>query len=353
MRRTRLAVLCFCLCSLAGVPAASAQASLSAAHLPAADPTPPGSDQRAAQLTAFVQRWSSYIQQQYHIEAGVWQTRLTPQFLQADAMNVATAMAHDSLDAALAALRGVRSSGEAAPEPLTSVRLDAVSLPRLGDTGKDVTYTPITPCRIIDTRLAGGPIASQTTNSYSVGPIGGSFVSQGGSNTDCGLGVTPPTAAVLNVTVVTPAAPGYVTVFPFGATQPLAASGNYRAGDIVNNSVVVGIPQPQGASDFSIYSSATSDVVVDIVGIFTTPAAAPLSCTDTSELVTVVHQTVGTMTAAACPAGYTSLALFCSLPSDEMRLLAKGADSCAVRNDSSATDYDVAVSRRCCRVPGR
>src|SRR5258706_3819739 len=75
----------------------------------------------------------------------------------------------------------------------------------LGDSQADLVYTPVTPCRIIDTRLAGGPIAGGTTRSFRV--TGTDLSAQGGSATGCGIPSGPATAAVINfVAVKTPAA---------------------------------------------------------------------------------------------------------------------------------------------------
>lgn len=38
----------------------------------------------------------------------------------------------------------------------------------LGETTNDLVFVPITPCRIIDTRLAGGQIAAGTTRAFDV-----------------------------------------------------------------------------------------------------------------------------------------------------------------------------------------
>ena len=43
-----------------------------------------------------------------------------------------------------------------------------LGLNSLGDSQADLVYTPVTPCRIIDTRLAGGAIAAGTTRSFLV-----------------------------------------------------------------------------------------------------------------------------------------------------------------------------------------
>jgi len=54
----------------------------------------------------------------------------------------------------------------------------------LGDTAADLVYTPVTPCRILDTRLAGGPLAADTPRSFSVTAANLGF--QGGNASGCG-----------------------------------------------------------------------------------------------------------------------------------------------------------------------
>jgi hypothetical protein len=78
------------------------------------------------------------------------------------------------------------------------------------------------------------------------------------------------TAVVLNVTVVNPIAAGYVTAYPAGGTQPFASNIDFVAGEVVPNLVEVGV----GAlGDVSLFSSAGTDVVVDVEG-YTAPTAA-------------------------------------------------------------------------------
>ena len=78
----------------------------------------------------------------------------------------------------------------------------------------------------------------------------------------------PDTAAavVLNVTVVSPGAPGYVTVYPKGATRPTASNLNYRAGQIVPNNVVVKVGSGGQISLFAF--DGCPNLVVDVVGYF-------------------------------------------------------------------------------------
>jgi len=70
-------------------------------------------------------------------------------------------------------------------------------------------------------------------------------------------------AVMLNVTAVSPGAPGFLTVFPCGNAMPLASSVNYGPGDVVANAVLAKI----GADGkVCIYSPAATDIVVDVTG---------------------------------------------------------------------------------------
>jgi hypothetical protein len=83
----------------------------------------------------------------------------------------------------------------------------------------DMVYTPIMPCRLFDTRLAGGPIAAGTQRNFLV--TAANLASQGGSATGCGV-PTSSTAAVVNFTVVTPDGPGNLRAFATATPQPAA-----------------------------------------------------------------------------------------------------------------------------------
>jgi hypothetical protein len=70
-------------------------------------------------------------------------------------------------------------------------------------------------------------------------------------------------AVMLNVTAVSPGAPGFLTVFPCGTTMPLASSVNYGPGDVVANAVLAKIG---AGGKVCIYSPAATDIVVDVTG---------------------------------------------------------------------------------------
>lgn len=176
----------------------------------------------------------------------------------------------------------------------------------LGALSNDLVFTPVAPCRIIDTRsTAAGTIPANSTRSF-VAINSSSFTGQGGSSTNCGTLGLSATAVAVNVTAVTPAAAGFATIYPYGTAQPLASSINYAAGAVVNNALTIQIPNPLSSFDFTIYSAAQSHYVADIVGYYAPPVATALQCQETANtIVSDIPANGGTANAVApaCPAG--------------------------------------------------
>jgi hypothetical protein len=71
---------------------------------------------------------------------------------------------------------------------------------------------------------------------------------------------------MLNVAAIRPSASGFVTVYPCGEL-PNTASVNYAAGSVVSNAVFVALSDPDGW--ICVYSSADTDLTVDVVGYTT------------------------------------------------------------------------------------
>jgi Chaperone of endosialidase len=151
-----------------------------------------------------------------------------------------------------------------------SRRLHAESL---GDTTDDLVYTPVTPCRIVDTRLtASGIFAPQTQRDWVAFSPGG-FAAQGGSATNCGIPVRP-VAVLMNTTLAnTAGGPEFFVLWPFGQARPLAATVNWWApAQQPANAEIV--PMCTGAgctSDFSAYSSGQTHAIIDVVGYLNRP----------------------------------------------------------------------------------
>jgi Protein of unknown function (DUF1566) len=148
---------------------------------------------------------------------------------------------------------------------------------QLGSLSNDLVFTPVTPCRIIDTRNAAAGILTAGTSRGFMG-WNGNYTAQGGASTNCNLPFSTNNAAiVVNFTVVSPATGGYITVFPGDAASvPLAATLNFNAGDVKGNNAVLKLNQSGAGVDFGIYTTSTTHLVADVVGYYAKPVAVPL-----------------------------------------------------------------------------
>jgi len=142
----------------------------------------------------------------------------------------------------------------------------------IADPLTDLVLTPLNPCRIIDTRSGGGPIAANTQRTFSA--TTSSFTAQGGSATPCGV-PTDATALVVNFVSVTPAGSGDLRAFPFGSAVPNSSVLNYQAVSGLNiaNGVIIKTcnraASACGTNDFTIQADGSAtDLVADVQGFF-------------------------------------------------------------------------------------
>ncbi len=137
------------------------------------------------------------------------------------------------------------------------------------------TYTPASsPFRIVDTRSGSG--CSNITPSGMLAAGTASTVQVTGATACEGTSGTVPsgaTAAVVNVTVVDPSGPGYVTLYPAGATQPTVSNIGFGTGETIANRAVVTLSS-SGAID--VVSNVSTNVVIDVTGWFTTSTSGDL-----------------------------------------------------------------------------
>jgi hypothetical protein len=142
----------------------------------------------------------------------------------------------------------------------------------LGDSAADLVYTPIAPCRVVDTRLAGGVLAAGSQRSFYVaGTLG--FSGQGGNPAGCGVPLGPATAAVINFVAVNPAGAGNLRAWAQGGAVPNASIINYAAlGMNVANAVVVPLCDATTATcptDVTVQADVSAaHLVADVVGYF-------------------------------------------------------------------------------------
>jgi hypothetical protein len=151
----------------------------------------------------------------------------------------------------------------------------ATAAPTLGDSNSDLLFVPVPPCRIIDTRVAGGALAANETRSYLVNGSTG-FLAQGGNGGGCGIpaDAVPPsaTAAVLNFVAVAPQGPGDLRAWAYGQPKPLAAVLNYAqvTGLNIANGVVVPVAGSSlNPADLNVSTDVSgTHLVVDVTGYF-------------------------------------------------------------------------------------
>lgn len=112
-------------------------------------------------------------------------------------------------------------------------------------------FTPITPCRVLDTRLTGGIVAAGETRVL--------------KPTGCDL-PNNVVAYVLNVTVIPSTFLAFLTVWPTGKPQPVASTLNALQGGVVANAAIVGAGTN---SSINLFASHETHIVVDVNGYFT------------------------------------------------------------------------------------
>ena len=312
------------------------------------------SAQRSAVVDQIVRKWGPYVQQVHGTTIGMWVKRMGATFAAANDSNLQRAASMKTFQGMMDALTGQQISDARVMDSLATQAqvLGSAPVPALlGSVSADLVYTPLAPCRIADTRVVGGPIASGASRGFH-GYTTTNFTSQGGNNSsNCGIPANP-SALMLNFTVVTPTAGGYLTVFPFGTTQPFAANLNYKIGDIVGNEIAAKMTLGSSTDEFSVFAAGRTDLVVDAVGYFMAPTATAVDCTTVSSASVTVPATGIAVEADApsCPVTYTLVSTGCFMGSNVgvINTVANGA--CFGLSSVSDTLFAQGV---CCRVPGR
>jgi hypothetical protein len=88
------------------------------------------------------------------------------------------------------------------------------------------TYVPIVPCRLVDTRIAGGRIPNGVARGFDAKGSGANFAAnQGGKAGGCGIPTAGVSAVEITVTAVLADHNGYARVYP--GTEPTATFLNY------------------------------------------------------------------------------------------------------------------------------
>jgi hypothetical protein len=147
----------------------------------------------------------------------------------------------------------------------------------LGSPADSLVFTPITPCRYIDTRNFGGPIVAP--RDFSIARSGASY----GGNGGCQLPANTDAAIAINATIVVPAGPpGYLGLRPIGDAS-VTSFINWLADGTTgtaNAGIIATAPNAAdaGAYTFEAFAGGGNNpqLIVDVFGYFAAPV--PVAC---------------------------------------------------------------------------
>lgn len=334
--------------------------------------------ERGRAISAFVKRWAGYATTVYDVDVATWSQGFVPQFAKLDSATIRRALSRTTYEGALAELdnRGDILSDDMVIDRLAKLPQNAGAATvsnAFNEIIGGLQYTPVQPCRILDTRTATeGPLSQGESRQIFVSGVP-DYLYFGGADNNCGLIEAGLKAAVLNVTVVNPEAPGFATIYNPRFSAPNASSLNYVAGSIVNNTVVAAVaPGEVGSPGYvMLRSTRAAHYVVDIVGYYETPRARNLQCKE-AQVTIWVNPGVSEQVGVACPAGYSVTgggARWANGHGNFIQLLDAGniyswphtsdyLDSANHRFNSvgfNSSDMPALLDARamCCRVPGR
>jgi subtilisin family serine protease len=135
-----------------------------------------------------------------------------------------------------------------------------MNAPGGGTFGIGGEYEPVIPGRVFDSRLANPATNGQPVPANNAVEIGVDF----GPDADPHV-----RAVVINLTAVTPSAPGYLASWDGTGNPPATSTLNYAVGMYaVPNMAVVPVSMVSGFPTIGIFTNATVHVVVDVMGFF-------------------------------------------------------------------------------------
>ena len=183
-------------------------------------------------------------------EEGAPKLRARLEGLRADRLLAASlASSRETLESVLAGAQLPRSAAR------TQIRQKS-----LGDPNKDLLYTPLTPCRLIDTRgfgapIQGGPFAGTSRRSYAPAGL-------------CAIPTSGVASLMLSFTTqnLTPNSGGYLAILA-PATPVSGIVDVFNLGSVWSASSTIVATGPAGQFDVYV-SDATAQLVVDILGYY-------------------------------------------------------------------------------------
>jgi len=285
------------------------------------------------------------------------------------------AMRADQLLAASLAgsLDGLKSIVAASTAATGKARIAAAGVgpDGLGSANSDLVYTPVTPCRLFDTRTSQGGAGTPALNVARTVGVVTPVASQGGPG-----GCTAPAGAVValvSIGTLTPSGAGVLQGGPQGTTSFTNALILYQPGDQYGTTVAMPLST---AGEFDLVELfAPADLYGDLLGYFAPPLVTKLDCSGVQNSATIAKGGTTIDVNASCTAGYTATGGGCvyfnldgSAPSPAQTgvVLSRSAHArdsatgalldqwtCRGTNSDATTDYKLAARVQCCRIPGR
>jgi hypothetical protein len=174
----------------------------------------------------------------------------------------------------LAGAAGANAAG--GPQPGTGAHRPALAASALASPlmapGSDLQFVAVAPCRILDTRKAGGALHGTRTFTASAA----SYASQGGKAATCNIPDIA-LAVQLNLGAISQGNTSDVKGWAAGEAQPLASMVNYNPSGPVANMVTMPV-DPLGR--FNLQTPGTAHVFADVAGYYVQPLYASIDGTD-------------------------------------------------------------------------
>lgn len=192
---------------------------------------------------------------------------------------------------AVAALAGVAGATYAGSRPAQDKPPGAGPAAIAANLRSETKFVPVTPCRAVDTRLAGGKMNAGTNRGFDM--FGTNLSGQGGNAAGCAI---PDFASgvSINITSVEPGGTGYLrgtaqnlAILP--VPTPTATLLSFAAGPPRGNEVPLGVCRSgifvcSGGDEIRLFVyNASTHVVVDVLGYFVEPVFATVDGDDATD----------------------------------------------------------------------
>jgi hypothetical protein len=227
----------------------------------------------------------------------------------------------------------------------------------VGDAGRDVSYTPVTPCRLVDTRggfpavYGGGAFASNEIRTYTMQGGNGVCLAQ------LPAGLNPAAVQMQVFGIPTTGASGDIEILPQGSSFGSTATMVY-VGSIPFNTVSTNAKVNLATNQISIQvRGGGAHLAIDVVGYFKAPTLAPVNSLLRAADFTIFAGNFGTFSTLGCPVGQATISGSCSTSSALNYLTGSYLNvsngwSCDFTNQSGLNQL-VTVNAQCIKIPAR